>query len=346
MRRLVIIALLITAGLPSTAVAGGLFGLFRHGHHHHHHGLFGRSLHFHVGRGHGYYGRHFHHRYYFPRSFVYYSRPIYRAYYPTYYPSYYYGHGCSSGLYLSGLNPVIPAASYVRSDLNYGPGAVKEFMGVGRGFALGSSVRATDRIVAASPEPAAGAVIETPAAGRGLLGPKIHDVERGVRVSTAGAKDRAAKYIGYGDAQFADQEYHSAAQRYKSAVASAPDLADAHFRQGQAYLASNRFSLAAESFRRGLRIDPLWVNSSFRLDDIYKTNRLAKNSHLDGLAQAALADRENPDYLFLLGVFLHFDGQQDRAQKFFHRAMQVTTGDRSHLLPFVIPPTPSAEESI
>ncbi|MCA9270598.1 MAG: tetratricopeptide repeat protein, partial [Planctomycetales bacterium] len=164
--------------------------------------------------------------------------------------------------------------------------------------------------------------------------------------SNAQAKSLAVRYISFGDTQFADQQYHSAAQRYRFAIEAAPDVADAHFRQGFAYIASNRYDFALKSFRKALELEPLFVNSSFRLDDLYGANRLAKGSHIDALARSALIDRGNPDHYFLIGLMLHFDGQRERAVRFFEKAESLAGEDASHIQAFLVPAAPSVDDSI
>jgi tetratricopeptide (TPR) repeat protein len=134
------------------------------------------------------------------------------------------------------------------------------------------------------------------------------------------------KFIGYGDAHFENQRYAEAYQRYRKAVQVAPRLAAAHFRQGFACTATGRYELAAQAFRRGLEFEPDWPSSDFRVDEIYGPNRLAKTSHLNALAQAASNDPHNGDLLFLVGVRLYFDDQQERAKKFFQRAADLGVG--------------------
>jgi tetratricopeptide (TPR) repeat protein len=209
---------------------------------------------------------------------------------------------------------------------------MKEFMGVDRDFAKGPLVAQSAPVI----------VRDTIDGGARIVG-EGRRVER--VVSHPDAKLRAARFISTGDSEFSEQQYHAAAQRYREAAVAAPDVADAFFRQGFAYIASNRFDLAAKSFRRGLELDPLWVNSSFRLDDIYGRNQLAKGSHVEGLARAALTDR-SADNLFLVGLLLHFDGQAERAKKFFTHAEKRTAGDDAHIQAFLVPPAPAAEDAV
>ena len=49
-----------------------------------------------------------------------------------------------------------------------------------------------------------------------------------------------------------------------------------------------------------------------------------KTEHLDSLAAAAMAKPDDGSLLFALGVMLHFDGQADRAQKFFAKASNLS----------------------
>lgn len=225
-------------------------------------------------------------------------------------------------------------AVYAPAGIAYGPDAMKEFMGVDRDFAKGPLVAAREPII-----------VERPAAAGARIVADKPRVEARV-TSHPEAKARAERHISFGDVQFGEQLYHAAAQRYREAVAAAPDVADAHFRQGFAYIASNRFDLAARSFRRGLEIDPLWVNSSFRVDELYGANRLAKDAHLEGLARGALANRTSGDHLFLVGLMLHFDGQTERAKKFFARAEKLSAEDDAHIAAFLVPAAPAVKDAI
>lgn len=266
---------------------------------------------------------------YYPRTYIRYSAP--------YYPSYYYGgYGCavnSPSVYSPGVVVAPVAPLYADASRAYGPDAMKEFMGVDRDFAKGAL--ATRPLV----------VDVKPVDGRAIVAAPVEVKEESVP-SNAAARERAETFVSFGDSKFGEQEYHSAAQRYRFAIEAAPDVAEAHFRQGFAYVASNRYELAAAAFRRGLNLDPLWVNSAFHVDDMYGRHVLAKGSHLDGLAKNALIDRGNADYFFLLGVMLHFDEQQERAKKFFERAEKLTEGDDSHIQAFLNPARPDARDAI
>ena len=344
MKRVLTITLLAVACLLSTGAntAEAHFG-FRFGFGHRHFGHVGywprRSFHVghwghrHWGWGHRHWGwghRHWgwgyrpvYRSYYYPRTFIY-SRPIY--------PS--YGWGCAS---TSVVTPGIVAAPvapvYADASRAYGPDAVKEFIGVDRDFGKGPLVA-----------PPLVVNVDGVDAGERIVRAPIEEKES--IASNAEARARAARFVSFGDDKFGAQEYHGAAQRYRFAIEAAPEVADAHFRQGFAYVASNRYELAVKAFRRGLELDPVFVNSSFHVDDIYARNTLAKDSHLDALAKSALIDRGNADHFFLVGVVLHFDGQQERAKKFFQRADKLAGGNDAHIQAFLNPAPARAEDAI
>jgi hypothetical protein len=195
------------------------------------------------------------------------------------------------------------------AELMYGPQAVRRFMGL-------------DRV----PVPAVPPAIAAPAgpAAEALPAPKV-------RASNAAARERAQHFLSAGDRLFREQKHHEALQRYKNAASAAPDVADAYFRQGFALVATNRFDLAAAAFRRGLTLEPNWAESLFRLDELYGDADLAKQAHIDALAGAALDAPEDADLMFVLGVVLHFDGQAERARRFFVRSRELAADGAPHL---------------
>ncbi len=103
-------------------------------------------------------------------------------------------------------------------------------------------------------------------------------------------------------------------------------MAEGYFHKTFALVALGRYSQAAKLLKRGLALDSSWPKSGFKLSDLYDRNALAKNAHVDALAKAANADPRDADLLFLLGVWLYFDGQQQRTAPFFQRAAQLADG--------------------
>ena len=155
------------------------------------------------------------------------------------------------------------------------------------------------------------------------------------RATNAESIARARRFIGFGDAQFAQQKYSAANERYRKAAQSDPQLADAWFRQAFALSAIGRYKQAVAAIQRGLKIDPNWAASGFDLKQLYGFDQLAKEAHLDALAQAAENSPNNADLLFLVGVHLHFDGQSQRAEKFFQRAKELAGDDSAHIQAFM-----------
>ncbi len=151
----------------------------------------------------------------------------------------------------------------------------------------------------------------------------------------AAISERAKNLLEQGDKLFAAQRFHEAGQRYKSAIAAAPQHGGAYFRRAIALIATNRYDLAAPLARRGATLDPQFVRSGFRLNQLYDGANLAKNAHLDALARTALEHDRDATNWFLVGMMLHFDGQGERAQSFFRKAMQLETGDTTHITPFL-----------
>jgi len=242
--------------------------------------------------------------------------PVYGYHRSGYYP-YYYDHVSPYGVYYEPRSNYVDyylPPVYYPAELSYGPQAMKQFMGVDRTFGLGPLLDRPD-------EPA----------GRRV------DLKPVVRISNAESRDRAGRFIEFGDARFGEQQYHEALQRYKSAAAAAPDVAEAYYKQGLALLATGRYELAVAALKRGVALDPGWPKGDFRLDSVYRDTRIAKTGHLDALAHTALTHPHNADAIYLIGVFLYFDGQGDRAQKFLRRAAELS-GNDTHVRPFLRAP--------
>jgi tetratricopeptide (TPR) repeat protein len=234
-----------------------------------------------------------------------------------YYPpvrSFYYGTGCPCYGYWNDYSypayyPYLPPL-YVSADGLYGPRVVQQLMGVDQRPTVNLIVPPTREDDA--PEP--------------------RSVERG---TNAQSNALAGKFIGFGDAQFAKKKFGEANDRYRKAAQIAPQLADAWFRQGFALAALGRHDQAVAIIKRGLKIAPNWPKSDFRLKDIYGDDALAKNAHLDALAAAAEANRNDANALFMIGVYLHFDGQAARAATFLERARELAGEDTEHIRLFL-----------
>ena len=239
---------------------------------------------------HGYW----HHGHRYPFDYGY--DPYYAYPYPPYppYPPYYWRY------------PYVPPV-YIPAEALYGPQAVKRFMGV-------------DQMV----PPAANPPIIVIRGGDDDDDGDHQPQEPAQRAGSQRAVNLGWRFIGFGDAYFANQKYPDAYQRYKKAAEAAPTLASAYFRQGYALVAMGNYPQAAKVLKRGLELDPAWARSDFRNDELYGDNEPAKRAHLDALAQAAEENANDADLQFLLGVFLYFDGRPDSAAPFFQRAARLS----------------------
>lgn len=276
-------------------------------HHHHHHGNHGYGG---YGYGYPYYGS-----YWggtglaigigLPPAYGTYS--FYSAGYP-----YTYGY---SGLYPYGtyyrpgdqyleyyLPPTEPA------ELNYGPQAMKQFMGLPRDFAIEPQrTRQFESLVTPLPSPLRIEAAKPVA----------------IQQPSDQAIERAEHFIQAGDNLFQQQRYQEALGRYKDAVAAAPGYAEAHLRKGLAYLATNRPDEAVDAIELAIQQNPEVAGTSLTLDALLGNNGLAKTSIIEANARRAVTDPQNPEYLFCVAVLLFFDGDKDRALQCFQAARQA-----------------------
>ena len=244
--------------------------------------------------------------------------------------------------------PVVYSAPpvFVPPELHFGPQALDRFLGQDRNAglrrlglldppAVAAANLAAANLAAANLAAANQAAANLAAGAGGVVDgarqANAPDVRRTVRKSNARARERAGRFLEFGNNLFAQQRYHEALQRYKSAAQAAPDLGEPYFRQAHALVATNRFEQAATSLRRALALDDDVRRGGFRMDHLYGGAKLAKDSHLDSLARQALEHPHNADVLVLLGDFLFHDGQPLRAKAFFERA-RVLLGDRAGYL--------------
>ncbi|UUO08519.1 tetratricopeptide repeat protein [Blastopirellula sp. J2-11] len=307
--------------------------------------------HGHRGYSSSYYGR--------GSNFGYYGPGYSFSSYSGYYPGYGYGYGLPpyGGLGLGGWSPnyyqstvtanyISPYGVYYRpsdnyseyylppfepAELRWGAGAIKQFSGVDRNFAMGPllSENLTDL-----PNPTYPTL--SPALVRMALGER--QAPGLPEASLPIARERAARYVGFGDRLFKEQRIHEAMAKYRDAVAAAPDLAAPQFRLGLGYLATGRMEEAAEAFKRGMQLEPSYIfTTNFTLEELYAGFPLAKNSLLEGIARRTLNDPNNADNLFDVGVVLYLDGQIDTARKYFATSRNRLSGaDDSHLRPFLV----------
>ncbi|MDX1944107.1 MAG: tetratricopeptide repeat protein [Pirellulaceae bacterium] len=272
-------------------------------------------------------------------------RPVFSCGYPTYFYSGPIGfQGCST--YNTYYNPQANFVAYSLpttvqpAELAYGPQAVKQFLGLNRNFALTNLNRPATPIVI---------TLKTPDGPRvTTISPrsdaKATDIKAAARVVSLEQRRRAEQYIALGDSLFREQKFHSALQKYKLAAQTAPDMAEAFWREGHAMIATGNFELASGAFKRAIALDPDTSREGFRLDNLYGPSRMAKEAHIEALAGWALERTGSSNPYFLMGVTLAYDGQPDRAAKFFGRAAELAGIAGGHIAAFEVAPPPVLAE--
>jgi tetratricopeptide (TPR) repeat protein len=148
------------------------------------------------------------------------------------------------------------------------------------------------------------------------------------------SRQRATNFLSNGDRYFQEQRYQDALKRYRMAASADRTLTSAIIRQVFALVAVRRYDDAVEAMRRGLEHDPAWPEKLFDLNDLYAGNALARQRHLDGLADASLKAPNDPDPVYLVGVYLFCDGQYERSATFFEKASELAHPDVWHVRPF------------
>jgi tetratricopeptide (TPR) repeat protein len=203
--------------------------------------------------------------------------------------------------------PLYTGPIVIPAETLYGPEAVKRFMG-------------GDLVTQPAPR--------TTVVPRSRMATNADDPDaRPQRGTSSDSRNTVWRFITLGDVHFSNGKYTDAQERYRKAAETSPAMAEPLFRQGFALLAAGRYELAAKAFKKGLAIDPEWPRSNWRIDELYAKNQQAKVDSIDALAKAAGDEPNDADLMFLVGVFLHFDGQVDRAAPFFKRATQLDDGE-------------------
>ncbi len=152
-----------------------------------------------------------------------------------------------------------------------------------------------------------------------------------------------ARQVNYGDRLFGGSFYGEALRKYDAASQLAPESAEVQFRRGFALIALEQYGQAAAAFKQGLALDASYAPSAGQLATLYgQAGSKARTGHLEAMAGAALSSEPDADLLFVIGLFLHCEGQSQRAAPFFQQAAELASGDAPHLQPFLNPvPAPS-----
>lgn len=155
--------------------------------------------------------------------------------------------------------------------------------------------------------------------------PPQQDVKIFDKQPSADALRRSMRYQAQGDEWFAKQNYLQAYGHYKQAVSAAPTRAAGRFRMALALAATTNYASAVDEIKRAMRLDPNWPRTGAPLDELFgPDNGLSKNAVLHKLAAWVKEDIRDPDRLFLMGVFLHFNDDVDKSRVFFEAAHELS----------------------
>ena len=95
-----------------------------------------------------------------------------------------------------------------------------------------------------------------------------------------------------------------------------------------------RYREAAAAFKRGIAVDADYARDGVRLQQLYRSQD-ESTAHVEKLAAAALENPQDSDLMFLIGAFLHFEGQPARAGRFFRQAAATATSGTEHIQAFL-----------
>ncbi len=166
-----------------------------------------------------------------------------------------------------------------------------------------------------------------------------------LRASTPTGRERADRSIAQGDELFAKQRFISAAAKYRDAMSKAADYPKPHFRLAHCYVASGSFDLALTRFLMALELAGSADRTNFSLEELYRGNKLAKQSHLDRLQDAILREPDDGGLVFLFALTLHYDQHPLEARQQFLKAKEMAGAHQAYVhlfLPIVTvaEPTP------
>ncbi len=127
------------------------------------------------------------------------------------------------------------------------------------------------------------------------------------------------------------RRYRDAADRYEELVEREPGRLGYWLRLGFSALDAQDWKRSLAAFRSAARLKGDLASDDFDLAVWYGDSSL-KLRQLDQVARAALRQPDNPDLWLLVGTFLWFDGQTDRASRFLAKAQDLSQADQPLLL--------------
>lgn len=148
--------------------------------------------------------------------------------------------------------------------------------------------------------------------------------------STAAGRLKSLKQQVHGDEKFRKGLWGQAYTYYRSAADAAGDRGEARFRLGFCYTTIRHYSSAVREFKRGVFLDPELASSGIASAMLFGPNsEIVRTSVLNKVAEWVREDSQDPDRWFLLGVMLHFEGDE-RARIALQTGRQLSSGNQSH----------------
>ena len=171
-------------------------------------------------------------------------------------------------------------------------------------------------------------------------------VKRYVVPSTRQAKELSLRNRVKGDEYFKKLDFRRAYERYKFAASLAKDVPTPFFRKGFALVALGQFDRAAYEFKQGLALDPTWPSTGESLNELFgPDHQIAKDSMIHQVADWVKKDIRDPDRLFVFGVVLYFNGQEEQAIDVLRTGARLA-GRGDYFLAFLNPQPVEGQQTI
>ena len=148
--------------------------------------------------------------------------------------------------------------------------------------------------------------------------------------STAAGRLRSLQQQVLGDEKFRKGLWGVAYTYYRSAADAASDRGEARFRLGFCFATIKQYSSAVRDFKRGLFLNPEIASSGIASSTLFgPDSEVIRTSVVNKVAEWVREDSQDSDRWFLLGILLHFEGDE-RSRTVLQTGRQLTSGNHSH----------------
>lgn len=160
----------------------------------------------------------------------------------------------------------------------------------------------------------------------------VDPAKRPAKPSSPAARLKSLDFQTQGDVKLRKHQWALAYMSYRSAIDAAGDRGEARFRQGFNYTAMQHYSSAVREFKRGLFLDKELPDSGIRLGVLFGPgSEIIRTSILHKVADWLREDPRDPDRLFLMGLFLHYE-DDPRCRTVLNAARLMAGGDDDHIV--------------